>query len=63
MVGEQLPAVRYQALRQQAFQDLFRSESLSLLADPQTARAVDVYTLDPRVLTAVRQRILAAFSR
>jgi hypothetical protein len=60
LVERMLPAVRAQAVLEQAFALILRTDAISDLADVALARAENLYSLDPQDYQAARRLLLEA---
>ena len=58
-----LPASKAQAVFDQAFALVLRTDALSDLADPVSARAENLYSLDPQDYQAARRILLEAIAQ
>ena len=58
-----LPADEAQALFEKAFARILRADSIRDFADVETARAEELYSLDPRDYQAARRLVLEAMAR
>jgi len=58
-----LPASQAQALLERAFALVLRADAFSDLADPVSARAENLYSLDPQDYQAARQILLEAIAQ
>ena len=63
LVERTLPASKAQAVLDQAFALVLRTDALSGLADPVAARVENLYSLDPQDYQAARRILLEAIAR